>query len=223
MVAILTEGKTKVGAALSDSNPTRQWVERVRSWFPDREFFMRSEGQVRFIKISSRMQMGAASVALALALGWAGSMSVMAWNTYQAEADLASFQDEKARIASAQERLDAYSGDLNRVVEDLDARQNVLDAMLEMLPEEIRAIDTNVTDSSEETAETVEQVGAVFPQARGLAEVEARQLAFVEHITRYDDWRSSRAEEALRKLNLDPRAMMRANRRSMGSAMGGPL
>ena len=208
---------------MSDSKSTPQWLEKLREWFPDREFFMRSQGQVRFIKISSRMQMGAAAVAAVLAFGWGGSMGVMAWNKYEAEASLASFQDEKARVASAQERLEAYGGDLERVVEDLSRRQEVLDAMREVLPEDIRAIDTNVTDSSDETAETIDQVGAMFPQARGLAEIEARQLAFVESITRYADWRSSRAEDALRKLNLDPRVMLRASRRSMRSAMGGPL
>ncbi|WP_299195713.1 peptidoglycan DD-metalloendopeptidase family protein [uncultured Erythrobacter sp.] len=184
---------------------------------------MRSDGQVRFIKISSRLQMGAAAAAALLAVGYAGSMGVMAWNKYSAEASLASFQDEKAEVASAQERLSAYGDDIDQVVEDLTLRQEVLDNMVEVLPEEIRTVDTNVTDSSEETAETIEQVGAFFPQARGLAEIEARQLAFVENMTRYADWRAARAEEALRKLNLDPRAMARVTRAEAEAAMGGPL
>jgi len=184
---------------------------------------MRSEGHVRFIKISSRLQMGAAAAAAVLAVGYAGSMGVMAWNKHSAEASLASFQDEKAEVASAQERINAYGGNIDRVVEDLQTRQEVLDAMVEVLPEEIRTVDTNVTDSSAETAETVEQVGAFFPQARGLAEIEARQLAFVENMTRYADWRAARAEDALRKLNLDPRAMARATRADAEAAMGGPL
>ena len=184
---------------------------------------MRSQGQVRFIKISSRMQKGAALGVILLATGWAGSMSVMAWNKYVAESNLASFQEEKAQVADSKERLEAYGGNLERVVEDLQTRQDVLDAMSEMLPEDIQTVDTNVTDSSDETAKTVEQVGAMFPQARGLAEVEARQLAYVENMTRYADWRASRAEAALRKLNLDPRAMARTARRDAESAMGGPL
>lgn len=184
---------------------------------------MRSEGQVRFIKISSRLQMGAASAVLLLAVGWAVSMGVMAWNKYSAEATLASFQDEQAEVASAQERLEAYGGDIDRVVEDLQMRQEALDAMVEVLPDDIKTVDTNVTDSSEETAETVEQVGAFFPQARGLALIEARQLAFVENLTRYADWRAARAEEALRKLDLDPREMITATRAEVESAMGGPL
>ena len=184
---------------------------------------MRSEGQVRFIKISSRLQMGAATAACALLIGWAGSMGVMAFNKYQAEASLASFQDEKAEVASARERLDAYGGDIDRVVDDLETRQDILDAMVEMLPEDIQTVDTNVTDSSDETAETIDQVGRFFPQARGLAEIEARQLAFVENMTRYADWRSQRAEEALRKLNLDPRQMARVTSADARQAMGGPL
>lgn len=184
---------------------------------------MRSQGQVRFIKVSSRLQKGAATAATVLALGWAGSMSVMAWNKYSAEATLASFQTEQAEVAEARERINAYGGNIENVVADLETRQQALEAMSQMLPEDIKTVDTNVTDSSEETAEMVEQVGAFFPQAKGLAEIEARQLAYVENMTRYADWRARKAEEALRKLNLDPRAMERAARAEAQSAMGGPL
>jgi murein DD-endopeptidase MepM/ murein hydrolase activator NlpD len=201
----------------------RTFAERLEGWFPDREFFMRSQGHVRFIKVSSRLQKGAAATALILALGWAGSMSIMAWNKYVAEAEIASFQSEKAQVAKAQERLEAYSGNIENVVSDLEARQKALEAMSAMLPDEIKTVDTNVSDSSEETAKTVEQVGAYFPQAKGLAEIEARQLAYVENMTRYADWRARKAEQALRKLNLDPRAMERAARAEARSAMGGPL
>ncbi|QUL37307.1 peptidoglycan DD-metalloendopeptidase family protein [Erythrobacter sp. JK5] len=180
---------------------------------------MRSQGQVRFIKISSKIQMTGAACAAALLLGWAGSMSVMAWSQYQAEAELASFEQDKAKVASAQERIDAYGNDLERVIDELDERQKFLDAMLPMLPEEIRDAGVNVTDSSQETTETVKKVGAMVPQARGLAEVEARQLAFVERITRFADYRARKAEEAMRKLDLDPRAMTR----NASAAIGGPL
>lgn len=184
---------------------------------------MRSQGQVRFIKISSRMQKGAALAAVLLVTGWAGSMGVMAWNKYSAEASLASFQEEKARVATAQERLDAYGGDMDKLAGELSARQDALDAMVEMLPPDIHTVDTNVTDSSDETTEMVEKVSAMFPEARGLAQIEARQLAFVENMTRFADWRARRAEAALRKLNLDPRAMANAARDEAEAAMGGPL
>ncbi len=208
---------------MSQNTPKRTFAERLDGWFPDREFFMRSQGQVRFIKVSARLQKSAATAAIVLALGWAGSMSVMAWNKYSAELQVAAFQAEKAEVASAQQRIEAYSGDLENVVADLETRQKALEVMSEMLPDDIKAVDTNVTDSSDETAKTVEQVGAFFPQAKGLAEIEARQLAYVENMTRYADWRARKAEAALRKLNLDPRAMERAARAEPQTAMGGPL
>ena len=169
------------------------------------------------------MQKGAALAAVLLVTGWAGSMGVMAWNKYVAEADLASFQSEKAEVASARERLDAYAGDMDKLTDELSARQDTLDALVEMLPSDIHTVDTNVTDSSEETAETIDQVGKYFPEAQGLAQIEARQLAFVENMTRFADWRAQRAEVALRKLNLDPRAMASAARAGAEQAMGGPL
>lgn len=195
-------------------------AKRVRGWFPDREFFMRSEDQVRFITISSRLQMTTAGVALAVATGWVASLAVMAWSQYQAEATLASFEQEKARVETTDERLRAYGDDLDRVVQDLKARQDAVDAVKDMLPEEIREAGVNVTDSAKETAETVEKISEVFPEARSLAELEARQIAFVESVTRYADWRSAKAEQALRQLNLDPKVMVR---NTQESGVGGPF
>ena len=47
---------------------------------------MRSQGQVRFITITSRMQIAAASLVVAVIAGWSLSMGVMAVRQYQAEA-----------------------------------------------------------------------------------------------------------------------------------------
>lgn len=203
---------------MSDRISIRKWGEQIRSWFPDREFFMRSDGQVRFIKISSKLQIRAAAVALAVVLGWLVSLAVMAWGTYRAEADLAAFADERARIASTEERLEAYGGDLDRVVDDLQQRQDFLEEMARMLPEDIVAEGAKgtVTDSTAEATKTVEKVSQFIPQARGLAEIEARQLAVVERLTRFADARAKRAEAAMRKLNLDPGLLSREAREGMG-------
>lgn len=180
---------------------------------------MRSGGQVRFIKISSRLQMRTAGAVAALVIGWVGSMGVMAWTQFQSTSELASFERQKAEVATAQERLDAYGADIDAVAEDLKKRQDVLDRILPMLPDEIRDAGKNVTDSSAETDETVKKVSALIPQARSLAEIEARQLAFVERITRFADYRAARAETAIRKLGLDPKTLAREAEK----AMGGPL
>jgi murein DD-endopeptidase MepM/ murein hydrolase activator NlpD len=207
---------------LSDRIAAKSWGERLRQWFPDREFFMRADGQVRFIKLSSKLQIRVAAGVVAMVLLWLVALAVMAWGQYRAEADLASFAEEKARVATTDERIKAYGGNLDKVVDDLKQRQEFLDEMARMLPEDIvaeGAASGTVTDSSTEAAKTVQKVGAMIPQARGLAEIEARQLAFVERLTRFADARARRAESAMRKLDLDPKAMSRDTQQ----AMGGPF
>nr|WP_324603052.1 M23 family metallopeptidase [Porphyrobacter sp. AAP82] len=198
------------------------WGDRLRHWFPDREFFMRADGQVRFIKVSSQLQMRVAGGVVVLALLWLVALGVMAWGQYRAEADLASFVEEKARVAKAGERLKEYGGNLDKVVDDLKERQDFLDEMARMLPEDMvkeGAASGTITDSTREAGETVKKVSALIPEARGLAELEARQLAYVERLTRFADARARRAEAAMRKLNLDPQTMARQAQ----AAMGGPF
>ena len=183
---------------------------------------MRADGQVRFIKVSSKLQIRVVVGVVAMALLWLVALAVMAWGQYRAEADLASFAEEKARVATTDERIKAYGGNLDKVVDDLKQRQEFLEEMARMLPEDIvaeGAASGTVSDSSTEAAKTVQKVGAMIPQARGLAEIEARQLAFVERLTRFADARARRAESAMRKLDLDPKAMSRDTQQ----AMGGPF
>ncbi len=194
-------------------------VDRLRSWFPDREFFMRSQGQVRFIKISSRVQMVAAAIAAGLAIAWVISLATMAWTQYRAEAERLSLLEREAKVATATERVNAYREDLDLVGEDLSKRMEFLEQMTDALPADVVSTDT-VTDPSSEAAGTIEKVSASIPEATELARIEARQLAYVERLTRFADQRAERAESAIRKLGLDPRSILRNSERG---AMGGPL
>ena len=181
---------------------------------------MRSQGQVRFITITTRMQMATAGLALAVAVGWAGSMGFMAISQWQASSERASLLEREARVATSEERFDAYSQDLSATVATLEARQDMLDGIVEMLPEDVMGeAEHTVTDSSAESDELISMIRDAFPEAEGVARMEARQLAFVERLTLYADRRAARAEQAIRQLGLDPRAVERANE----SAMGGPL
>jgi murein DD-endopeptidase MepM/ murein hydrolase activator NlpD len=204
-----------------DQITARPWSVKLREWFPDREFFMRSHGQVRFIRVSAKLQLRVAGAVVALVLGWLVALAVLAWGQYRAESDLASFAAEKARVATASERLAAYSSNIDGVVADLEQQQQFLERMTEMLPEDIvtSEADASVTDSSAETAETIRKVSALFPRAHGLAALEARQIALVEKLTRFANARARRAEAAVRKLNLDPGVLARETR----EGMGGPL
>ena len=194
-------------------------LDRLRSWFPEREFFMRSQCQVLFITMTTRMQMIAAGLVLAAVLGWATSMGVMAFNQYRASSERASLLEREAHVATAEERFAEYSDGLDATVADLQARQEMLDGIVDMLPEDLVAeAEETVSDSSEESAELISLMREVFPEAVGLAQIEARQLATVEALTLYADRRAARTEAAIRSLGLDPRVV--ADERG---AMGGPF
>ena len=124
-------------------------------------------------------------------------------NAWGAEADRLSLLDREARVATAEERVDAYGDDIAAVKEDLNRRMEFLEVIGEALPEDLK-VAGSVSESATEAAETVEKVSAAFPEAAALARIEARQLALVEGLTQYADWRSQRAANALRKLGLDP-------------------
>ena len=67
-----------------------QKIQRAWRWlsglFPDREFFMRSEGQVRFIRLTSRVQASAALGLVTVALVYVVSMGAMAISQWSARA-----------------------------------------------------------------------------------------------------------------------------------------
>lgn len=188
--------------------------ERLQGWFPDREFFMRSRGQVRFVTVTSKMQITAAGGALAVLLAWGGSMAVMGMMQYH-RADLL---DRQAKVETAEQRVAEYRDDIGKATDDLKRRQDFIEHMLPMLPDDMKP-DETVSDSKSEAEKTVDKISAEIPEAAGLARLEARQLAFVENLTRYADRRAKRASTALRKLGLNPRTVLSA----MRSAQGGPL
>jgi len=207
----------RVGVVLYNLNVGRL-RERLLAWFPEREFFMRAHGQVRFIKISSRAQIAAAS-AVVLTMGAVGtSLGAMTFAQYRANVERDSLLEREAEVASAESRVAAYRKDLSEVTADLERRQALLEEMSEMLPDDAQAGET-VSDSRDEAARTIEKVSAALPEATALARLEGRQLALVERMTRFADRRAARTEQAIRKLGLDPHSVMRAAR----TAQGGPL
>lgn len=198
------------------------FLERLKTAFPDREFIMRSQGQVRFIRVSSRVQMAGAAAATALLAVWLGTMGAMTVMRMSATSEHAALLDREAAVASAESRVKAYRENISETTADLNRRQQFIEQIVEAhlgdLPDDKQAGET-VSDSSGEAAETVRKVSAALPEARGLAEVEAGQLAFVERLTRYADRRSAAASAAIRRLGLNPNTMI-ANAHD---AAGGPL
>lgn len=195
--------------------------------FPDREFFMRSQGQVRFITISSRLQIMAAAVVAGLLLAWLVAMASIAVSQFRSTRDQAELLEREARVASAESRVADYRDDLGKVAKDLERRQDFLEKMNSAYLEDAAAAQgrdsagDTVSDSRGEADKTVRKVSAAIPEAAGLARIEARQLAYAERLTRHADRRAALAAERIRKLGLNPRTMLASL--DDRSAQGGPL
>lgn len=181
---------------------------------------MRSQGQVRFIKISSRLQKIAAALVVALLVAWCVTMVVMAISQYTATRDRLALLDREAKVASAENRVSDYGDDLKSVADDLQKRQDFIEKMVVGLPEDIKSGET-VSNSEGEAAKTVEKVSALIPEASGLAHIEARQLAFTEKLTRLADRRAAAAEVKIRQLGMNPSMMLASL--SSREAQGGPF
>jgi murein DD-endopeptidase MepM/ murein hydrolase activator NlpD len=185
---------------------------------------MRSQGQVRFVKITTRFQTIAAALAIVLLVGWATTMIVASAARYTAERDRMSLLDREARVANAENRVQQYRSGLDSVADDLARRQAFIERMVEAhignLPVEAQTGGT-VSDSTTEAQRTVDKVSSALPEATGLAQIEARQLAFAERLTRYADRRAKIAAGAITKLGLNPNTLIAL----MGSdeAKGGPF
>lgn len=178
---------------------------------------MRSNGQVRFLRISTRVQVAIAASLGTAVLAWAIAMGAMAWTRYSETAQRAALAEREARVATSLERLDAYRGDIREVRDDLERRQDFLEDMVTSLPQDVKA--PAAGEAHGEAAQAVRKVGAALPETRGLAAIEARQLALADRVTRFADARAAKAAAALRQLGLDPEAMLAGRR----EAMGGPL
>jgi murein DD-endopeptidase MepM/ murein hydrolase activator NlpD len=197
---------------------------RVRGWFPEREFIMRSEGHVRYLRITSRFQITAAAIVAALLLAWIMTMAAVAIGSWLERRDALSLLNREAKVTSAESRIASYRKDVDDVAGDLDRRQDFIEKMVKAtvgeLPADAKPGET-VSDSSAEASRTINKVSAVVPEAEPLARVEARQLAFAEGLTRLADRRSAAAMAAMRRLGLNPEPMLAAL--DDRSAMGGPL
>lgn len=179
---------------------------------------MRSRGQVRFVTVTSKMQMLAAGSGLAILLAWGGSMAAVGVLQYKTQADRDALLNREVKVATAESRVAAFRDDLEARADDLTRRQDFIESVLPMLPDDVVA-DEAITERSPEADEPIAKASASIPEATALARLEARQLAFVENLTRYADRRADRAEAAMRQLGLDPRGVLA----SAGRGQGGPL
>jgi murein DD-endopeptidase MepM/ murein hydrolase activator NlpD len=194
---------------------------RLDHMFTDREFFMRSHGQVRFLTISATLQKRVAySVAAALAI-WLLITLTMMINQLTVSGERMALAQKEAEVNSTESRVANYKASIEDVAADLKQRQDVLDQMTEQFvgeqPDVANTAEQKKTD--EQLSESTRKISAAFPEAAHLAKLETRQILFAQRLTLAAKQRTEQAAEAIRKFGLNPDKLAK---NSM-DAMGGPL
>ncbi|MDM8011582.1 MAG: M23 family metallopeptidase [Parasphingorhabdus sp.] len=200
-------------------NNTKQGLKaRLDHMFTDREFFMRSHGQVRFLTISATLQKRVFySVAAALAFWLIVTLAMMVNQLTVSEERMALAQKEAA-VNSTENRVATYKQSIEGVAAELKQRQDVLDQMTEQFVGEPPAA-SKQGQSDEELSENTRKISAAFPEAAHLAQIEARQILFARRLTSAAIQRTEQAAEAIRKFGLNPDKLAK----NSTDAMGGPL
>jgi murein DD-endopeptidase MepM/ murein hydrolase activator NlpD len=193
-------------------------MARLRTIFPDREFIMRSQGQVRFIKLSTKVQALAVAGVIVMLCIWLATMVSLTLTQWSQTRERVALVEREAQVAHAQSRVAAYRKDMHAVASDLARRQAFIQSMVEAHLDDLPEADAS--EGGSEEARTSEKISAAVPEATTLAQIEADQLAFVDRLTRYADRRSSRVSDSIRRLGLNPGTILASARRG---AEGGPL
>jgi murein DD-endopeptidase MepM/ murein hydrolase activator NlpD len=187
---------------------------RLAGWFVDREFFMRANGQVRFLRISARLQRRVAGVTASVVGVWLVVTLGMMINQVSVSVERMALNAEQTRVESDQERISKYRESVDKVAGELETRQKMVEEAVEQF-----GGDLPPATEAGSGAETAKKIGAALPEAARLAAVEARQVALAEHLTRIAVIRSQKAADAIRKFGLDPKSLASEAQ----SGMGGPF
>lgn len=183
---------------------------RVARFFPDHEIYVRSGGQMRFLRISTGFQIKLAALAAFLFTVWLVSTIFMVGLQIRTVQDRIALGAQQSAVSASAGRVEAWQSNVAGLADRLEKRQHLLDQMVQ------RYFGT-VAPAATPAPAAPAKIGAVIPEAAPLARIEARQLAFADTLTMAAAMRAQEAEKTIRRFGLNPKAM------APRPAMGGPF
>lgn len=194
----------------------------LRSLAPEREIFLRTGGQVRFLKISTRFQWIAALSAVAVALLWALGTATMLWNQASVALERSSLASDRAAVATREAKVSAYRRSVDDIAGDIEARQDALEeimrANLGTVPASTAVVGPEAESQSGKAGATGKPLSAASPEAARFDVLRRKQDVLEAELTQAAQARLARVEQAIRSFGLNP-ATLAATRRGQG----GPL
>jgi murein DD-endopeptidase MepM/ murein hydrolase activator NlpD len=194
-------------------------MTRIVALAPEREIFLRSGGTVKFLRISTRVQLGAAALLMLLVGGWGIATGAMLWNQAHISSERASIARERAAVIDRQAHVDAYKGSVNDLARDIAARQKAMDEIFRVNFGDVPA--AKPADAGKAGAQAPApksgKVSAVSPEETQLRDLRAQQDSFEARVTAAARQRLARVEQAIRGFGLNPATLDNAR-----GGMGGP-
>lgn len=196
--------------------------QRLNALLPEREIFLRSGGQVKFIRITRRAQVATVGLVSATLVGWAGATLSMALTSATIAQERAALAAKGESVAKAAGKVADYRKSVEDLAQDLEARQDFMDDLYKTHfgAEEGDAAGADlVSDAKEKKAARLSTKISMAPEAAPLVRIADRQRRFALLLTHAVERRADKAAAAIRSFGLNPDALAR----SAARAQGGPF
>ena len=199
----------------------------VKRYFPEHQIYFRTNGNVRFLTVSTRFQMGAVCTAVLLT-AWVAVASGLYFSRNEALQDKQrALVAEREQVAQMQGRMQALSTDM----QDLKGGMKTVIGRFEERTQFLQKLYNNKLNISALTARARPMSVDAASAAKALAnaprdqqamirQFDHQQLSFVSGAARTADARFEQLDKLLRHMGLNAAGL---TSQSNSAAMGGPL
>ncbi len=184
----------------------------LRSLAPEREIFLRTGGQVRFLRISTRFQLTAAAIFAAVLLLWAAGTLAMLWSQASMMIERSLIAKDRAALSTREAKVNAYRRSVNDIARDIEARQQALE---EILRTDLDVAPAAAGGKSQGKPLNAKPLSALSPENR-LEKLQQHQQAIEHQLTQAAQARLARVEQAIRSFGLNPAALGGGSARGQG-------
>lgn len=224
MLCYRPDSNKSVGSQLSHKAKTGAAALRARlsALCPEREIFLRSGGQVKFLRVSRRAQLTAIAIVSTALIGWGGATISMLASTASVAQERALLAQQGKAVASTANKVADYRKSVEDLAQDLEARQDFMD---DLYKTHFGAEDGNVSGADLVGPAKAGEKGkltakiSMAPEAAPLVRLAQRQRQFAMMLTGAVERRADKAAAAIRSFGLNPDSLTRTAAR----AQGGPF
>ncbi|WP_410483014.1 peptidoglycan DD-metalloendopeptidase family protein [Sphingobium sp. KCTC 72723] len=189
---------------------------------PEREVFLRSGGQVRFLRISRRVQLATIAIVSTALVGWGAATLAMVANSASVAQERAMLAQQGKAVASSANKVADYRDSVEDLAQDLKARQDFMD---DLYKTHFGSEESNSSGAELIAPAKAQEKGklnakiSMAPEAAPLMRLAERQRHFALMLTSAVERRADKAAAAIRSFGLNPDSLAR----SAAQAQGGPF